>query len=559
MDEDIIKLKRKRKIRNILILVVILIAIGVGIFYFFSQKKKMEKITFETEKLEKGEIKALVSSTGSLSAVTTVDVGSEVSGKILNIYVDYNDVVTKNQILAKIDPATYETQLEQAEARMNSYQADLNSSKAQRDTALIGVHNAQAGIHQAEAGVAQARANLKNAQGAYLASKANRDKAKAELQNKEADYKRAKELLKRELISLSEKEDSEMQYKVSLASFESAKANVASSRANIDAASSSLQSAISLLEAARTKKQTAQIQIRSADARIASSMAQIEQARAQIEQVKVNLGKCIIRSPIHGLVISREVDEGQTVAASYQTPVLFKLAKNLKKMEVKAAVDEADIGKVKKGQNVSFTVDAFPDETFAGKVQQVRTSPNISQNVVTYDVIVRTENNDLKLKPGMTANIYITVEVKENVLRIPNSAIRFRPDRIANFPFPEDVLKEMNNKGKKKNGKTGDKGSSPKPGAKSNEDKTGKSGKKPVKGEKPKRDKNKARRDTSIWILKGDKPERVKIATGISDSTYTQMVDGPLKEGMEVITDASTLAEKKKKEQKRRRIRVRAH
>ncbi len=540
MDEDILKLKRKRKVRNIAIFLVIVIIIGGLIAYSMIQKKKLAKLTFDTEKLEKGKIEAMVSSTGSLSAVTTVDVGSEVSGKIMTIYVDYNDHVTTGQILAKIDPATYETQLEQAQASMSSYQAQLNQTSAERDSALVNVFNATAGIHKAEAGVATAQANLQNSKGSYLSAKANLDKAKAELDNSLAEYKRSKELFKRELISLSENESSEMQYKVALAGYESAKANMGSSGANIKAAESNVSAAISSLEAAKTQKQTAEIQIRTAAARIASAQAEIDRARAQIGQVKVNLGKCIIRSPIDGIVIDRKVDEGQTVAASYQTPVLFSLARNLAKMEVKAAVDEADIGKVKYGQDVSFTVDAFPDETFTGKVQQVRTSPNINQNVVTYDVIVRTENKDFKLKPGMTANINITVEVKNKVLRIPNAAIRFRPDKIANFPFPEDVKKEME---EKENGK--------KNKSKPNEGSSGqkKKGKKEnsIKGEKPKKDQDKLKLDTAIWILKDEKPERVKIATGISDSNYTEMKDGPLKEGMEVITDASTVGEKEKK------------
>ena len=552
MDEDIIKLKRKRKIRNIIIFLVIVIAIGSLIAYSVMQKKKLAKLTFDTEKLEKGKIEAVVSSTGSLSAVTTVDVGSEVSGKILTIYVDFNDHVTTGQILAKIDPATYETQLEQAQASMNSYQAQLNQTTAERDSALVNVFNATAGIHKAEAGVATAQANLQNSRGSYLSAKANRDKAKAELDNSFAEYKRSKELFKRELISLSENESSEMQYKVALAGYESAKANVGSSGANIKASESNVRAAVSSLEAAKTQKQTAEIQIRTANARIASAQAEIDRARAQIGQVKVNLGKCIIRSPIDGIVIDRQVDEGQTVAASYQTPVLFSLARNLEKMEVKAAVDEADIGKVKQGQSVSFTVDAFPDDSFTGKVQQVRTSPNITQNVVTYDVIVRTENKDFKLKPGMTANINITVEVKNNVLRIPNAAIRFRPDKIANFPFPEDVKKEMEEKGTGKKSKSN--GAATGSGAK----KQGKKDKS-IKGEKPKKDKDKLNLDTAIWILKDDKPERVKIATGISDSSYTEMRDGPLKEGMEVITDASTVGEKAKKGKNRRSIRVRAH
>jgi len=558
MDEDIIRLKRKRKIRNIIIIVLIVLIVGGATYYFIDANKKNSKIIYETEKLEKGKITAIVSSTGSLSAVTTVDVGSQVSGKIQKIYVDFNDRVVKGQVLARIDPATFEAQHQQAMARLNSGQAQLSQTRAELDNSRINIHNAQAGIHQAQAGISTARANLQNARGAHLSSAANKDRAKAELDNKKAEYKRASELYRRELISLSEKENSEMQYRMSLASYESAKAQVESAKANVNAAISNVKSANSTLESAITRKDSAKVSVRTAEARVRSAEASIAQARGDVEQVQINLDRCVIRSPINGIVIDKKVDEGQTVAASFQTPVLFNLARDLKKMEVKAAVDEADIGKVKKGQYVYFTVDAFPEENFPASVYQVRTSPNVNQNVVTYDVIVRTDNKELKLKPGMTANIYITVEVKEDILRVPNAALRFRPDRVPNFPYPEDVKKEMAAKAegkdkKKKKEEGGDKAREKKESSK------GKKGKL-LKGQKPKSKKDKVKMETSIWVLKNEKPERVKIATGISDTSFTEMKKGSLKVGMEVITEAITLGEKIKKEKKRRKgsVRIRA-
>jgi len=533
MDEDIKKLKRRRKIRNIIIIALIVLIVGGGVAFYLVRKKESGEIVYTTEKLEKGKIVATVSSTGSLSAVTTVDVGSQVSGIIKEIYADFNDRVSENQVIARIDPATFQAQRLQAIAKLNSSKAQLTQVQAELDNSRINVSNAEAGVHKARATVAEAQAKLQNSEGAYLSSKANLAKAKAELENKEAEYRRAKELFKKELISLSEKENSEMLYKVALASYESAKANVESAKANIKSAKSVLNSTRSSLQAAIATRESALAKVRAAQAKVNSAQASIQQAKGDLEQVQINIDRCTIKSPVNGIVIDRKVDVGQTVAASFQAPVLFQIAKNLEKMEVQASVDEADIGKVKKGQKVKFTVDAFPNDIFYGKVHQVRTSPSIDQNVVTYDVIIRTDNKNLKLKPGMTANTDITVEVKNKVLKIPNSALRFRPDKIPNFPYPENIKKEM------KENKNGEKKK-----------------KKLSKDRKAGNGKGKPKLDSSVWVLKDKQPTLVKIATGISDNTYSEVIAGDLKEGMEVITDAMTRAQKDAKK-KRKRVRVR--
>jgi HlyD family secretion protein len=269
-----------------------------------------------------------------------------------------------------------------------------------------------------------------------------------------------------------------------------------------------------------------------------------------VNSVQVNLDRCVIRSPIDGIVIDKKVELGQTVAASFQTPVLFVLAKNLENMEVKASVDEADIGKVREGQPVSFTVDAFPDDKFEGSIEQVRTSPKIEQNVVTYQVIIRTDNKKLKLKPGMTANINITVEEKKDVLKIPNSALRFRPDRVAGFPMPEEknketANKETNNQNESSNPeRTGQRrGNNTQARAGGREGNRG-SGR-PAGGEG--REKGGRRGNgnlATIWILEDGKPREVKFEPGISDFTFTEMKSGELTEGMTIITNASSTGKK---------------
>jgi HlyD family secretion protein len=548
MDEDIVKLKKKRKLKKIIIVTVILLIVAGLVVYNYMNSKSMNKIVFETQKADKGKITSTVSSTGSLAAVTTVDVGSQVSGAIQAIYVDYNDRVTEGQIIARIDPATYEAQLTQAKAKLSNGEASLRQAQADLDDSRISIQNSIAGIHQSTAGVEKSKADLQNAIGNNLVAEANMRRSKAELDNKNSENQRAKELFRRELISQSERDSYDLQLKTAQANYESSVAQVKSSKANIEAAKSTLQSARSILDASITKRQSAEAQVRSSEARLIAANAVIEQAKGDVSSVQVNLERCIIRSPINGVVINRKVDVGQTVAASFTAPSLFILAKNLGQMEVKASVDEADIGKVKQGQKVEFTVDAYPEEQFFGRVFQVRTNAVVEQNVVTYEVIIRTENKDLKLKPGMTANIDITTEVKENVLRIPNSALRFRPDKVAIFPYPEEMKKEKVGKkqGVKPPGQPGPGGMGEGGPVDNAEDNNG-----------AKKKSGKDESETTIWVLKGGKPESIKIKTGISDSSNIEVKSGELKEGMEVITDAYTEKERLTKEKQKKSIRIR--
>jgi HlyD family secretion protein len=544
-------LEKKKKKSRLLLYIIIAVVVGL-IAWFFISKKMGGELLFDTEKVSKGDITAIVSTTGNLSPVTTVDVGSEVSGSIQTLHADFNDHVKEGQILAQIDPSVYTTQLDQANARLKSAMADADSARADKDKSNIGIQQSQAEVFQAMAGVDKARADVENALAQYISAQAASRKADAQLKNDQAEYKRSEELYKRELISISEKDKAYTTYMVSKAASESAKAGINSGKANLHASQSNLESAKSNLKAAYTKKQAAEATARASEARLASAMANIQQMQGSVDTIKVNLRKCTIRSPIDGIIIARKVEVGQTVAASFQAPLLFQLAQNLKDMEVSASVDEADIGRVSAGQKVNFTVDAFPDDKFEGEIQQVRQSPKTEQNVVTYEVIITTENKDLKLKPGMTANIEITVETKKDVLRLPNAALRFRPDRYPSFPYPEDVKKEMEAK-KKGNGKGGAqkdlKNDQSKKAEGTGGGKSGRSGRSRRGGRGKGSEKGGAEKKTvQIWVLEKNKPRRLKIETGITDNNYTEVKSGDLKDGMEVITDAYTQKEKKDKE-----------
>lgn len=366
----------------------ILFLVVLGAVVFLNLKNKGDELKFRTEKVGRGDVVATVTATGTVNAVTTVLVGTQVSGTIKHIYVDFNSPVKKGQLIAMIDPATFEAQ------------------------------------------VGQARANL-------LAAKANVGKAEATLLDARRTMNRSRELFARSLIARSELDTSET-------------------------------------------NQAA------AEAQLAAARAQVAQAEAAARYAETNLRYTRVISPVEGVVISRNVDVGQTVAASFQTPTLFTIAQDLTKTQVDTSVDEADIGKVSVGQYVNFTVDAYPKMTFEGRVSQVRIAPIIVQNVVTYDVVIKVGNPELKLKPGMTANVSIIVAEKRGVRKIPDAALRFRPTGVS---LPHNGV--------------------------------------------------------GVWALKDRKLKHVKVATGISDGNYTELISGDLKEGTEVIVES--LAKEKKK------------
>lgn len=363
-------MKKKLVIGGVVLLIVLL---AVGVFFLSS---KNADVTYKTEKAAKGDVVESVTASGTVNAVTTVLVGTQVSGTIKKLYVDYNSPVKKGQLLAQIDPILLEAQVEQARANLLKLDANTLDAKRTRD--------------------------------------------------------RNKQLFEQNLISRSDYETSD---------------------ANFDAFA-----------------------------------AQVAAAKASLRSAQANLQYTRILSPVDGVVISRAVDVGQTVAASFQTPTLFTIAQDLTKMQVETNISEADIGKIRVGQNVEFTVDAYPDMTFRGTVYQVRNAPITVQNVVTYTVVIQVGNPDLKLKPGMTANASITTNMKKDVLRIPNAALRIR---ISDKNAPKQALKG--------------------PG---------------------------------VWVLEARAPKRIKISTGITDGTYTEVSSGDLVENAEVIVE--TISKDKK-------------
>jgi HlyD family secretion protein len=372
----------KNKIKKLLIAGAVVIILATAAYFFL--RGNNNEAQFRTEKVVKGDIVMAVTATGTVNPVTTVLVGTQVSGTIKEISVDYNSPVRKGQLIARIDPASFEAQVEQAKANLLSAQANLVKATATRIDAN--------------------RTMLRN-----------------------------KELFSKDLIA----------------------------RSDLDTAETNFETAV---------------------AQESATKSQIAQTKAALKLVDTNLQYTRIISPVDGVVISRNVDVGQTVAASFQTPTLFTIAQDLTKMQIDTSVDESDIGNIKVGQDVEFIVDAYPDSTFKGRVWQVRNAPITVQNVVTYDVVIKVDNPELKLKPGMTANVSIIISTKKDVLKISNAAMRFR----------------LSEKGAQTSEKKG-------PG---------------------------------VWILEKVKPRRVPVTSGISDGSFTELLSGDIREGQELIVES---------------------
>jgi HlyD family secretion protein len=377
------KLKFNKKQLIITAIGVVLIG-GTGGYFLWGRRASSEE--YITAKVERGAIRNTVSATGTLQAVTTVQVGSQVSGTISELFADFNTVVKKGQLVAQLDPRVYEAQLASQRANLEQARANLADAEAR-------VLAAEAAVETQRAGVSGASANL-------AALKAQRDDTQSLLRRQES-------LAKAGLIP-----DRDLE----------------AARTNYNAAEARYNQAAAQLDQARVSERT------SVSSGLAQAKAQVKQARAQIQQIEgslkmaeVNLSYTTISSPIDGVVVSRNVDKGQTVAASLQAPTLFTIANDLTQMQVIANIDQADIGVINQTNRVGFTVDAFPGHNFGGTINQIRLSPQNVQNVITYNVVIDVQNPDLKLKPGMTANLTITIAERQDTLKIPNAALRFRP------------------------------------------------------------------------------------------------------------------------------------
>jgi len=338
-------------------MVVILAAAAGGGWYWHDSRSAKGETKYRLGKLELGPIQAVVVASGTLNAVTTVQVGSQISGQIQEMLADFNTQVKKDQVIARIDPQSFEL-------RVNQTRADLDAAKS-----AVGV----------------AQSNL-------AAQRAELSRIMVNLAEAERDMNRKKTLVEKNFISPAE-----------------------------------LDKARTVFDATREQQRAVEAQIKVAESQVGSAEAAVKQRESLLKQAQVDLERTIIRAPVDGTVILRNVDAGQTVAASLQAPVLFTIARDLRDMQVEAAIDEADVGRLRLDQSASFTVDAFPRRSFTGQIRQIRKSPVNVQNVISYTVVISAANPDQSLLPGMTANVRVVVDSRDQAIKVPNAALRYRP------------------------------------------------------------------------------------------------------------------------------------
>jgi HlyD family secretion protein len=416
---------KRKKVFSLTIVILLLASASYGFWRFSSRTKEPPYIAAE---VQKGDVTQVVTATGTLSAVTTVQVGSQVSGTIDKLYADFNTQVKAGQVVAR-----------------------LNQDKF-------------------NAAVDQARANL-------AAAQANVAKAKVSVEDTQRTLDRNKEMMKRELLAQSE----------------------------MDAAQTAYDAAV------------AQYQV---------NRAQVNQAQAALNQTIVDLNNTVIHSPVDGMVVSRNIDVGQTVAASLQAPTFFLIANDLRKMQVDTNVSEGDVGNVWVDQEVNFTVDAYPTQRFHGKVLQVRNAAIMVQNVVTYDAVVGVNNEELLLKPGMTANVEFLVSQKSAVLRIPNAALRFKPPSERQPPAQVAATQAA----ARNPAAAGGAGAARRSGG-------------PGSGQGQRSREGGGNRQGTVYVLRDQQAMPVRLRLGISDGSFTEIAGGEIKEGDQVILALGSAAQ----------------
>jgi len=429
------------------------VALAAGAYWYSNRSQTPQ---YQTAAVDRGDIESAITATGNCNAVVTVQVGSQVSGNIVALYADFNTKVKQGQLVARIDPAPFQAAVDQAKAMLQ---------------------NAQASVITARATVKKSDSDVANAQANVVSQKANVVKAQSAVADAKIKNERRIQLVKQGIIAQEDADTAQATYDQAVASLEAANAE---------------------LNAAQSAVESAQAQSAVAQAQLESAQAQVNQDTATLKQAQLNLDHTEIRAPVDGTVVSRNMDVGQTVAASFQAPTIFLIAQDLTKMQVDTNVDEADVGPVRVGQQANFRVDAYPGLVFPGAVSQIRQAPINVQNVITYDVVVQVANPDLKLFPGMTANVRIVTGRSAQALRIPVAALRFRP--------------------------TSDAKSAAKSGAKS--------------GSSSGQSRRASGTEQSVYILDQGQLKRVHVQLGLSDGNFMEVLNG-LSDGQRVVTGSA--------------------
>jgi len=424
-------------------------ALIFGLGYTYSQQSSAP--AFLTVPVERGNISTSVKASGTVEAVVSVDVSSQLSGRIAEVFVNFNDTIKAGQPIAQIDPEIFAARVNEAKAALNVGTATAHVQRAAVERAKVAVLNAKTAKKLAEAQSAAANAKQEEL---------------------EKDLHRKLELAR--TGSGTERELSQV-------------------RAQRDAGAADLRASFEQIQMKEEAIAIAESEQHMAEANLENAQAVVEQRQAALEQARLDLDRTVLRAPIDGIIIKRDVNPGQTVAVSLEAKTLFKIANDLREMEVHGKIDEADVGQLKAGQPAQFTVDAYPDQTFSGQVLQIRKSPEVVQNVVTYTAIISAPNPDLLLLPGMTAQLRIVVSDTGDTLKIPSQALRFRPNGAGLAADRQNANQVTSSEA-----------------------------------------------SATVWLVGEDgRPNPVAVKLGASDDTSTTLLGGPLAEGQQVIVGAA--------------------
>jgi HlyD family secretion protein len=492
-----------------------LIVLGGVAYYFFGNQSSAPQ--YMTAKVERGNLRNTVTATGTLQAVTTVQVGSQASGTLSALNADFNSIVNKGQVIAQLDPSVPKAQVDSARANLQQARAALQQS-------IASVAGSRAGVSDAQAKAMAANSTVQNNQSGVSSAQANLAVLKAQLDDAQAFLKQQEYLMKSGVIA-------QRDYDLANTSLKTAEARYNQANAQLNqAVLSEKSSAGSGIAQSQAQVQQSQAQVQQSQAQVQQAQAQVQQAEAALRLAEVNLEHTTITSPIDGVVVSRDVNVGQTVAASLSAPTLFTIAKDLTQMQVIANIDQADIGLVEQAKSVKFSVDAFPGKDFDGKLQQMRLNPQNVQNVVTYNVVIDVNNPEQKLKPGMTANLTITIDERNNVLKVPNSALRFTPtdasgQRIGGGSGGNGQRRQAAQPNDNANSATSS-GSPAQSGGQANERKFAPASAPVLEGQ-----------TRLVWVLGQDgTPQSRRIKVGLTDGISTEVVEGNLQEGEMAVT-----------------------
>jgi HlyD family secretion protein len=413
--------------RGVLVLVGIAVLGALATAGYVVSANRTPATKFRTATLDRGTVVATVSATGALNAVTTVQVGSQVSGQVKEVLVDFNTPVRRGQLIARIETDVFQAKVNAATADLESAQAQVLNQRANVEKVRADVENARAAAVTSEANVERMRADVENARAVIATAQANIARDAATASNAKLELERRIDLARQELISKSERDQAQTAYDTAQAQLEATRAQERAGQAALRSSQAQLVAGESQVRAAKAQVASAQATLQVAEAQLKAAEATVRQKQAGLEQTRLDLVHTEIRAPVDGVVVSRTVDPGQTVAASLQAPTLFTIAQDLTRMQVEAAVDEADVGRLREGMTAVFTVDAFPGRTFRGEISQIRKAAQVVQNVVSYTTVITVPNPDRSLLPGMTANVRVQIDRREDALRVPNAALRFRP------------------------------------------------------------------------------------------------------------------------------------